>query len=115
MTEGYLIGVDIGTQGTKTTLFSIEGNAVAESFEPSRLISPSPGVVEQEPDEILGSVYRTIRKVMEQSGVNAGKVEAVGMDGQMAGILGIYRDCNAVSCYDSWLETRCGRYIRHIK
>ncbi len=115
MTEGYLIGVDIGTQGTKTTLFSIEGNAVAESFEPSRLISPSPGVVEQEPDEILGSVYRTIRKVMEQSGVNAGKVEAVGMDGQMAGILGIDRDWNAVTCYDSWLDTRCGWYIRQIK
>lgn len=115
MPENYLIGVDIGTQGTKTSLFDTEGDTVAEAFEASRLISPSPGVVEQDADEIYSSVLRTIKEVMEKSGVDARKIAAVGMDGQMAGIMGIDEDWTAVTRYDSWLDTRCGKYIGMIK
>lgn len=88
---------------------------VAESFEPSRLIKPAPGIVEQEPDEIYSSVLNTIKDVMTKSGVSGSHVAAIGLDGQMAGILGIDRDWNAVTYYDSWLDTRCGKYIEIIK
>ena len=40
---GYLIGIDIGTQGTKAALFDTELREQATAFEPSRLISPAPG------------------------------------------------------------------------
>lgn len=115
MPENYLIGIDIGTQGAKTSLFDTDGNTIAESFEASRLISPSPGIVEQDADEIYFSVLHTIREVMEKSGADPKKVSAIGMDGQMAGIMGIDHDWNAVTCYDSWLDTRCGKYIDIIK
>ena len=115
MPENYLIGVDIGTQGTKTSLFDTEGDTIAEAFEASRLISPSPGVVEQDADEIYSSVLRTIKEVMEKSGADPRKIAAVGMDGQMAGIMGIDEDWTAVTRYDSWLDTRCGKYIGMIK
>ncbi len=35
---GYLIGIDIGTQGTKAVLFDTEMNTIASSFEGSKLI-----------------------------------------------------------------------------
>jgi xylulokinase len=115
MSENYLIGIDIGTQGTKTTLFSADGRRIADAFEQSNLISPSPGIVEQEPDEIYSSVLNTIKEVMQKSGADPGAVLGIGMDGQMAGILGIDGDWNAVTPYDSWLDTRCEKYIRKIK
>lgn len=113
--EKYIIGIDIGTQGTKTSLFTIDGKMISEAFEASRLISSTPGVVEQDMDEIYDSVLNTIRDTILKSGVSPNDVSAIGLDGQMAGILGIDKDWNAVTPYDSWLDTRCGKYIDRIK
>ncbi|MHB1407469.1 MAG: xylulokinase [Desulfitobacteriaceae bacterium] len=115
MSDRYLIGVDMGTQGTKTTLFDLDGCEIAESFEQSRLVSPAPGVVEQDPEEIFSSVCHTIKQVVEKSGVAPQSISAVGLDGQMAGILGIDEKWNAITHYDSWLDTRCEKYIKIIK
>lgn len=113
--KGYLIGVDIGTQGTKALLLDTDLNTVCSAFEPSRLISPEPGTVWQEAGDIFGSVARTIRQVLEQSGAAAGEVLAVGLDSQMAGIMGVDAAGEASTCYDSWLDTRCGPQLARMK
>ena len=104
----YLIGVDLGTQGTKAALQDETGKLVKESFEPSRLIYPEPGAVEQDPRDMLESVLRCIRDVVVNSGIAPGDVAAVGIDGQMAGVMGVDADGMAATPYDSWLDTRCG-------
>jgi len=109
----YLLGIDIGTQGTKASLFDSGGKMVGEAFEPSNLITRGEGHVEQNPDEIYASVVNTIREVLR--GVNVLDVAAVGIDGQMAGIMGIDEDWCATTPYDSWLDTRCGKYIEMMK
>lgn len=111
----YLIGVDIGTQGTKAILYDLKGNVLGSSFEASHLISPKAGEVYQEADEIFSSVINTVKLAVESSGVNAADICALGMDSQMAGVMGIGRDFEAVTYYDSWLDTKCGKYITHIK
>lgn len=111
----YLLGVDIGTQGTKTCLYHESGALSASAFEASHLIEPEAGAIEQDPEEILMSVIRTIRCVMEKSGVKPSDVAAIGMDGQMAGIMAIDKDFNAVTPYDSWLDTRCDPEIAVMK
>lgn len=115
MGADYVIGVDIGTQGTKTAVFQTDGKKMGEAFEPSRLIRKGPGTVWQEPQEICGSVLRTIRAAVEQSGVNTRAVRAIGMDAQMAGIMAVDREFEAVGMYDSWLDTRCSPYIERMK
>lgn len=111
----YIIGVDIGTQGTKSGLFDIAGHCYAENYENSELLSTHPGSVVQDPEAIFGSVLHTVKAVIEQSGVNSSDVYAISIAGQMAGIMGIDKDYNAVTPYDSWLDTRCEKYITHIK
>lgn len=107
----YLIGIDIGTQGVKAALFDTALSLVETAFEPSRLIQPEPGTVWQEPDDIYGAVMRTIRALIEKSGVPPKAVLAIGMDGQMAGIMGIDAKGEASTYYDSWLDTRSGGYV----
>jgi xylulokinase len=111
----YFVGVDIGTQGTKVCLVSDLGEIVASSFRSSNLIIPSKGVVEQLPEEIFSSVVSGIKEVMERSGINKSDVVALGLDGQMAGIIGIDSNWKAVTPYDSWLDTRCESYMPMIK
>lgn len=110
-----LIGVDVGTQGTKAAVYTGEGRLLASAFVPSRLISPAAGVVEQDPDEMLGEFIAAVREAVEKACIAPGSVAAIGLDGQMAGILGIDADYNAVTHYDSWLDTRCAPYIERIK
>lgn len=111
----YLIGIDIGTQGTKGKLFDESLNTISEAFEPSRLISPEPGTTWQEPEELLKSVIYVIKKLTQTEGVNPGRISAVGIDAQMAGIMGIDKNADAVTVYDSWLDTRCGKYVDQMR
>ncbi len=106
----YLIGIDLGTQGTKAILRDECGVVCGEAFEASELQYPEPGAVEQDPEAILASVLRTIRSVVDESGIAPSAVAGICLAGQMAGILGIDRDGRAMTPYDSWLDTRCGTY-----
>lgn len=64
----YVIGIDIGTQGTKAGLFDASGVCYAEAYEASALLHPAPGAVEQDPDALYASVLHTVREVLEKSG-----------------------------------------------
>lgn len=107
----YIIGIDIGTQGTKAALFNEDMEIQCTAFEESNLISPKTGTVWQEPEAIYLSCAHTIKALLEQSGVAAADIAAIGLDGQMAGIMGIGEDGEASTYYDSWLDMRCGDYM----
>ncbi len=49
----YVIGVDIGTSGTKTVLFDEKGNAVASYLVEYPLYQPKIGWAEQDPEDCL--------------------------------------------------------------
>jgi len=110
-----LIGVDIGTQGTKAALFTEDGECLAQSFRPSKLFQPKPGVVEEDPEHQFRSVCQTVRACIKDAGVDAASVAGIGIDGQMAGVIGVGKDGKHVTPYDSWLDTRCAPYIRKME
>ena len=115
MDTAQLIGIDIGTQGTKGVLFDQRGRVVARATIKSRLLQPAPGIVEEDPEYQLRTVCRCIKTCVTQSGAAPSRVAAIGIDGQMAGILGIGADGRHVTPYDSWLDTRCGPYITRMQ
>ena len=115
MAKSYLIGVDLGTMGTKAAIFDTEGNLVALAFEESKLLYPKPGLVEQEPEDFYLSSLRTINECLEKSGVEPGEVAALAFDGQMAGIGTIDAQWQTPTVYDSWLDTRCKPYIDRMR
>lgn len=111
----HIIGVDIGTQGTKAMMFNENMDVICTAFCGSKLISPAPGVVWQEAEEIYESVLQTIKMLVERSGTDADSVAAIGIDSQMAGIMGIDENGEAVTYYDSWLDTRCEKYMNEMR
>jgi xylulokinase len=110
-----LIGIDIGTQGTKAALFSENGRAISEAFQKSNLFQPEPGVVEEDPEEQLDAVCNTIKELIEKTQTNPSDIAGLAIDGQMAGIIGVGADGMNVTPYDSWLDTRCAPYIKQMK
>ena len=115
MAKTCLIGVDLGTMGTKAAIFDTEGNLLALAIEESKLLYPKPGWVEQDPDDFYFSSLRTIKECLEKSGVDPGQVAALAIDGQMAGIGTIDAHWQTPTVYDSWLDTRCAPYIDRMR
>ena len=111
----YLIGVDVGTNGTKSAIFDSSGNLISEAFEESKLYYPELCAVEQDLDEIYASVINTIKECVQKSNIDVSKIEGIAIDGQMAGTCAIDKNWSAVTPYDSWLDTRCAPYIEILK
>lgn len=115
MAQPLFIGIDIGTQGTKTVLCCANGKCIAEAFISSELFRPNNNTVYEDADIIFASVIKTVRSVVEKAGPQAGTAAAIGIDSQMAGIMGIGKDGQAVTPYDSWLDSRCAPYTELLE
>jgi xylulokinase len=80
-----LIGIDIGTSGTKTLLIDETGKVLASATREYPLSTPQPGWAEQEPEDWWQATVETIREVIEKSGVAPKDVAGLGLSGQMHG------------------------------
>jgi xylulokinase len=109
-----LLGIDIGTTGTKAALFNRGGELLGQGFEPSRLIQIRPGVVEQDLGEIYEETAQAVRRCLSTTSEDPKDVAAISIDGQMAGICGIDEDWNPVTPYDSWLDTQSEPFVRRM-
>ena len=68
MNQKLVIGVDLGTSGTKAALYRTDGTLVAEASREVPLYYPKPGVVEQENDDFYRTAAQTVRRCIQQSG-----------------------------------------------
>ncbi len=87
MKTTYLLGVDIGTSGTKTVLFDTSGAAIADATVEYPLYQPKNGWAEQEPSDWWNAAAGTIRAVIEKSGIDAADIAGIGLSGQMHGLV----------------------------
>ena len=81
----YLLGIDIGTSGTKTILIDETGHVHARAVEEYPLYEPRPQWSEQDAGDWWNAACATTRKVIQQSGVDAKEIKGVGLSGQMHG------------------------------
>ncbi len=83
----YLIGIDIGTSGTKTVLFDTNGNGIAGCTVEYPLYQPKIGWAEQDPADWWNAVCVSTGEVIEKSGINSKDISGVGLSGQMHGLV----------------------------
>lgn len=112
MTKKFLIGVDLGTSSTKTSLYTVDGKLVAESVTEVMLYYPKPGIVEQENDDFYDSAAKTVKECLAQSGIDPKEIAAIAFDSQMAGVGSINEAYQPGSRFDSWLDMRCQPFIK---
>lgn len=83
----YLLGLDIGTSGTKTALFDEYGNTIATATNGYELFQPKVGWAEQDPEEWWEACVKGIRAVIEKSKVDSLHIKGIGLSGQMHGLV----------------------------
>ena len=103
---GYLIGVDIGTSGTKTVLFDEVGNAIQSALYEYPLYQPEIGWAEQDPEDWWKATYTTINNVLLKSGIKPSEVQGIGLSGQMHGAVLLDNEYKVIRKAIIWCDQR---------
>ncbi|QDU35186.1 Xylulose kinase [Poriferisphaera corsica] len=83
--EQHLLGIDIGTSGTKTLICTPTGKVLATATAPHTLQSPKPGYSEQDPDQWWAATCKATRAVFRKAAIPKSSIQAIGLSGQMHG------------------------------
>ena len=110
-----LVGIDLGTTGTRSAIYTAAGESLAEATAATPLRWHRPGEVDQDPDDFYRTAVDTISCCLQQAGVKPEQVAAVGIAGQMAGVLGVDDEWRPCMPYDSWLDLRCAPEVDFLE
>lgn len=110
----YLLGIDIGTSGTKTVLFDYAGNTVSSAVAEYQLYQPKNGWAEQNPQDWWEAVVITIKEVLLRSGIKANSISGVGLSGQMHGLVLLDKNGKVLRPSIIWCDQRTGKECEQI-
>jgi len=111
---GYLMGIDVGTTGTKTLLINEKGAVVSTSSEEYPLDVPRVGWSEQNPRDWWQATLNTIRKVLETSGVKGKEIKGIGLSGQMHGLVLLDKEHQVLRPCILWNDQRTARQCQMV-
>ena len=110
----YLLGIDIGTSGTKTLLIDETGAVVASATAEHPLYIPKPNWAEQNPADWWAATVSTIREVITKSGVAARDIAGIGLSGQMHGSVFLDAENSVIRPALLWCDQRTAEQCRWI-
>ena len=87
MTRRYFLGIDISTTSSKALLMDESGSVVSAASSPHTLQTPRPLWSEQNPQEWWDAAVMSIRAVIGKAGISGESIGAVGLTGQMHGLV----------------------------
>jgi xylulokinase len=87
VTGPYVIGCDVGSQGTNAALYSADGELVASAYEAYELSFPNPGWAEQDPELWTAAIERTCRRLVEECPDAADAIEGLSFGSQLDGMV----------------------------
>jgi len=110
----YLIGIDIGTSGTKTVLFDECGRPMASSTVEYPMYQPRNGWAEQDPNDWWKAVCETSKEVISKSGADPSEIKGVGLSGQMHGLVMLDKNGSVIRNSIIWCDGRTGAECEYI-
>lgn len=83
----YFLGIDTSTTSSKALIMDTRGEVLAVASSPHTLQTPKPLWSEQNPHEWWEAVVASILDVLEKAGLRGEDVTAIGLTGQMHGLV----------------------------
>ena len=105
--RSLIIGIDSGTQSTKTLVVNADtGEVLASASQSYELIPDLPvGAKEQRPADWIKAVRETIVQALKKAGAEASEVKAIGVSGQQHGFVPLDREGKVIRPAKLWCDT----------
>jgi xylulokinase len=107
MMSDYFIGIDSGTQSTKTIILDASNSeTIAGASRAYDLIEGLPaGHKEQAPSQWIDAVRETIKEALDKSGVDRSRVRGIGVSGQQHGFVALDENDQVIRAAKLWCDT----------
>lgn len=102
----YVIGLDVGTTGTKAVVCDSDGRVYGRSYREYDLQFTPDGGVEQHAADWIRAVRETVREAVESSGVPSGSVAAISLSTQGGSVWARGRNGEALTPVMTWMDGR---------
>ena len=111
----YIGAIDQGTTSTRFILFDAAGKVAAAAQKEHQQIYPQPGWVEHDPAEIWQATQDVTELALQQSGVSARDIAAIGITNQReTTVLWNRKTGKAVANALVWQDTRVSDYVKEL-
>ena len=108
----YVIGIDVGTTGTKAMVIDLKGTNLGSSYRDYPFVQPQQNWVELEADNLLDQVFTVTRESVEKSGVDPAEIAAVSFSVQRSSVLLVDEEGKALeNRIMVWLDTRADEVL----
>jgi xylulokinase len=87
MNGPYVIGCDVGSQGTNAALYSAGGELVVSAYQGYDLSYPRPGWAEQDPTLWTAAVASTVHRILSELPEGASAVKGISFGSQLDGMV----------------------------
>lgn len=115
--EQYYLGFDAGTQSVKTAVYDIDMNLIVQDTNATILNYPHPGWVEMDADQYLHATVTGIRNCvtkMKEKNLDPDNIRSIFGDGIICGIVGVDKDCHAITPYINYLDSRTKEDVEEL-
>jgi len=103
--RGSVLGIDIGTSGTKAVLVEDSGKILGSFLVPYDIESPAPGYAEQDPETWWKSTVSAVNSLLADNKLGE-RVLAIGLSGQMHSAVFLGEGEKALCPSILWADTR---------
>ena len=103
MHKDLLLGIDVGTTGTKCSVYDFNGKRVASAYREYPMLHPRPGWTEQDPSRWWDAVCCNLQTIFQSQDIDKNRIAAVGTSSTNAVFLADRQGqplCNAISLHD---------------
>ena len=108
-----LLGIDVGTTGSKAILLEPDGGVVAEATAEYPMAVPKPGWAEQNPEDWWQATVASVRYVLEKA--RGESVAGIGLTGQMHGLVLLGEAGNVLRPCIMWNDQRTASQCAEIE
>src|SRR5688572_33434112 len=102
----YFLGIDTSTTSSKALLIDDRGKLIAVASSPHTLQTPRPLWSEQDPREWWEAEVASIKQVLTEAGIGGERIAAVGLTGQMHGLILLDETGNVLRPAILWNDQR---------
>jgi xylulokinase len=111
----YLLGIDVGTGGTRALIIDGNGRVVASATgEHAPFASPQIGWAEQDPDDWWRACCLAVRSALSRAGLGGESIACVGFSGQMHGAVMLDAGDAVIRPALIWCDVRTEEQCREL-
>ena len=109
------LGIDLGTSATKALVVDAAGTVCGVGHGDHRPLVPRAGWSEQDPEDWWRSTLQAVSAALGEARIDPGAIDAVGLAGQMHGLVALDAQGDCIRPAQLWNDGRCEPQCRAVE